>query len=96
MKVEHFGRFVMLRGSVLELPATRPLEVASAGGALWLTLDNDPRDLVLDHGERVLLEAPGRVLAYALEHAQMEVRSVESPMDSPTLVAPRGFVPLPD
>jgi hypothetical protein len=74
MTIDHVGRFAMLRGTLLELPATRPLEVASASGALWLTLDDDPRDLVLDHGERVLLEAPNRVLAYALDDALMEVR----------------------
>jgi Protein of unknown function (DUF2917) len=78
MKIDHIGRFAMLRGSLVELPAIRPLEVASAGGALWLTLDNDPRDLVLDRGERVVLEAPQRVLAYALDDALMEVRKITS------------------
>jgi Protein of unknown function (DUF2917) len=74
MKIDTVGQFAMLRGTLLELPATRPLEVTSAGGTLWLTLDNDPRDLVLDHGQRVLLKAPQRVLAYALDDALMDVR----------------------
>lgn len=76
MKIDQVGRFAMLRGSLLELPPARPVVVASAGGSLWLTLDNDPRDLVLKCGESVVVEAPKRVLAFALEDAMMEVRKV--------------------
>jgi hypothetical protein len=89
MTIDHVGRFAMLRGTLVELPTSRPLEVASAGGALWLTLDDDPRDLVLDHGERVLLEAPNRVLACALDDALMEVRKT-SPSSTPCAGPRRG------
>lgn len=78
MKIDHVGRFAMLRGTLVELPATRPLEVTSAGGTLWVTQDNDPRDLVLNHGECVLLDGPTRILAYALDDALMEVRKTTS------------------
>lgn len=74
MQPEDIERFTLVQGALLALPSIRPLEVASGGGTLWLTLDNDPRDLVLEPGERVLLEAPGRVLAHALENAVLEVR----------------------
>ncbi|KRB68983.1 DUF2917 domain-containing protein [Noviherbaspirillum sp. Root189] len=77
MKIDHGGRFTMLRGTVLELPPARPVMVASAGGSLWLTLDHDPRDLVLNYGESVLLVGLDRVLAFALEDAVMEVRKVD-------------------
>ncbi|MBK0392444.1 DUF2917 domain-containing protein [Ramlibacter algicola] len=63
--------------TLAELPSRRPLEVASAGGTLWLTLDGDPRDLVLERGERVLIEAPGRVIAQAFDAAVLELRTAE-------------------
>ena len=74
MRVDHAGRFAMLPRTLLELPRHRPLDVACGDGTLWLTLDNDPRDFVLERGERVRIEADGRVLAYALGAAVLEVR----------------------
>ena len=72
----HTGRFAMLRRTLLELPDDRPLDVACGAGTLWLTLDNDPRDLVLERGERVRLEAPRRVLAYAFDDSVLELTEV--------------------
>ena len=72
----HTGRFAMLRRSLLELPADRPLDVACGAGTLWLTLDNDPRDLVLERGERVRLEARRRVLVYAFDDSVLELTDV--------------------
>jgi hypothetical protein len=72
MAESNVERFAMQRGTILQLPATRPLEVTSSGGTVSLTLDNDPRDLMLGHGERVLLEISERVLAYALDDALLK------------------------
>ena len=75
-----------------ELPLRRPLEVASAAGTLWLTLDGDPRDLVLERGERVLIEARGRVIASAFDAAVLELRAGEP--ESRPVSAPRlAFAP---
>lgn len=88
MKIDQPGTFALLRKTLVELPPARPLDVASGGGTLWLTLDGDPRDLVLERGERVLIEAPGRVIAYAFDDAVLEVKAVSEPL---TVVARRGF-----
>jgi len=72
--LDHTGRFAMLQRSLLELPNDRPLDVACDAGTLWLTLDNDPRDFVLNRGQRVRLEANRRVLVYAFEDAVMALR----------------------
>lgn len=80
---DHFERFEMAYRDLLELPEHRSLEVASAVGILWLTQDNDLRDLVLEPGDRVILETPGRVLAYALDDAVLEVRKVDRPTSDP-------------
>lgn len=81
--IERPGRFALLRSSLVELPTQRPLDVACAGGSLWLTLDRDPRDLVLAPGERTRIEAPGRLLAFAFEDAVMEVAPVRLPRPAP-------------
>lgn len=75
-RLTHTGRFAMLSQSLLELPGDRPLDVACSAGTLWLTLDNDPRDLVLGPGDRVRLEAHRRVLAYAFDDAVLELTEV--------------------
>jgi hypothetical protein len=74
-KVDQLGRFAMLRGTLLQLPTMRPLKIGSAGETVWIALDYDVRDLMLDHGERTIVEAPARVLAYALDDAVLEVRA---------------------
>ena len=82
------GRHRLAARTLAELPARRPLEVASVAGALWLTLDGDPRDLVLERGERVLIEAPGRVIAQAFDAALLELRASERkawPVSAPKL-----------
>jgi hypothetical protein len=76
MEKNRTERFEMMRGALVELPAARPLEVSSASGALWLTLDNDSRDLILSQGDRILLNASARVLAYALDDAHMVIRKI--------------------
>ena len=77
-RLDHTGRFAMLSRTLLELPADRPLDVACADGTLWLTLDNDPRDLVLERGERARIEANRRVLAYAFADSVLELRDVRA------------------
>ena len=69
------GTYRLAARGLAQLPSRRPLEVASAAGTLWLTLDGDPRDLVLERGERVLIEARGRVIASAFDAAVVEVRA---------------------
>jgi Protein of unknown function (DUF2917) len=78
MKIDACGRFAMLRRTLLELPRGE-LRVACASGSLWLTLDHDPRDIVLEAGERIALDGRRRVLAYALEDAVLEVAPVSAP-----------------
>ena len=72
------GRVAMLRQTLLELPRGE-LTVRCASGSLWLTLDHDPRDIVLEAGERVALDGRRRALAYALEDAVLEVARGSAP-----------------
>ena len=77
MTNDAWGRVAMLRRTLLELPRGE-LTIGCASGSLWLTLDHDPRDIVLEAGERIALDGRSRALAYALEDAVLEVAPVSA------------------
>ncbi|CAA9390060.1 MAG: hypothetical protein AVDCRST_MAG51-339 [uncultured Ramlibacter sp.] len=80
MKVDHTGRFAMVRHTLLEVPQGRVLDVSCGAGTLWLTLDNDPRDIVLAPGQAFRVEPNRRVLVYAMEDSVLEVRASRPPV----------------
>ena len=59
----------------VSLPARQLFEITDAagvrilctGGSLWLTLDHDPRDVVLGPGDSFETDTPRRALLYAFE-----------------------------
>jgi hypothetical protein len=55
------------RGAVLRVPEGLGRAVVCLEGCLWITVDDDPRDVVLDPGERHVFDRGGRVLVSALE-----------------------------
>lgn len=44
-------RMLLERGQSTRLTEARAAHLASAAGTLWVTIDNDPRDIVLEAGE---------------------------------------------
>ena len=73
------ARFAMPRRTLVELPTGRAWQVGCAAGSVWLTLDHDPRDLVLEPGTSFEVHPDQRALAYALEDAVLEVAAVAAP-----------------
>jgi hypothetical protein len=69
MTNDRSARFPMPRATLFEVPHDHGGLVASGGGTLWLTLDNDPRDIVLADGESFQLPPRRRALVYALDDA---------------------------
>jgi hypothetical protein len=65
------------------LPARQLFEITDAagvrilctGGSLWLTLDHDPRDIVLQAGDSFEAESPRRLLLYAFEPSTFALAS---------------------
>lgn len=59
----------------VSLPARQLFEITDAAGvrilctagSLWLTLDHDPRDVILGPGDSFEADAPRRALLYAFE-----------------------------
>ena len=65
----------MTTGPTVSLPARQLFAIADAStaritctaGCLWLTLDDDPRDVILEPGDSFATREPRRALLYALQ-----------------------------
>jgi hypothetical protein len=79
-------------GSAVDLPARALHEVADAcgtriecqEGCVWITLDHDSRDIVLEQGESFTATEHARALVYAFEPARLLLQ--------PSLLAERALV----
>jgi hypothetical protein len=63
--------------ALFDIPDAAGLELVCAGGTLWVTLDDDPRDIVLERGESFTGTEHRRALVYAFGHSTLEVRQVK-------------------
>jgi len=60
------------------------LEVSCREGSVWITLDDDPRDIVLEAGQCFSTSEHRRALIYAFDRARLRV----SPVGPQALAAP--------
>ena len=54
---------------LFELPDASSARILCTRGSVWLTLDHDPRDVVLEPGDSFETDQPRRALLYALQSA---------------------------
>jgi hypothetical protein len=73
------ARFSLSRRTLLEVPTGQAWLVGCGTGSLWLTLDHDPRDIVLEPGEHWAVAAGQRALVYALEDAVLQLERLPAP-----------------
>jgi hypothetical protein len=71
--IAHF-RVDLPRHALLTVPDIAGVSIACRSGCVWLTLDDDPRDLVLEPGERFEGDIHRRVLVSAFEDSNIEIR----------------------
>lgn len=57
-------------GEAHRIDAGKGLRVQCLNGTLWLTQDNDPRDIVLEAGDGATIERDGLSIVSALSDAQ--------------------------
>lgn len=57
----------------LTLPASKGQHIDCVQGCLWITQDGDPRDVVLEAGQRFAVDRGQRTLVHALEPARVRV-----------------------
>ncbi|MFZ5548131.1 MAG: DUF2917 domain-containing protein [Pseudomonadota bacterium] len=76
------------RGQSTRLDDTHPTHLASAAGTLWITIDNDPRDIVLEAGQAIDLWGDVPVLVGPLGGpAVLQLSPVERLDDEPQLIS---------
>jgi hypothetical protein len=74
----------------LRLNAARGTLLRAVRGTLWITIDNDPRDVVLDPGESFVVDSNERLFVMALgERATLDLCH-EGPRREPHM-PPRGL-----
>jgi len=59
--------------ALYSLPDASQLAVTCDEGVLWLTVDGDPRDFVLEAGQTFETQDHGRVLIYALAPSRIRI-----------------------
>lgn len=62
------------RGAIWELPRPMGFQIECLNGTVWITHDGDCKDIVLEAGQSHTVDSHGRILAYALETAQLIIR----------------------
>lgn len=74
------------RHTIFPVPDAAGVAIECRSGSVWITLDNDPRDVVLTTGQRFDGDVHQRALVSALESACIAVSSSE-PVALPRLAA---------
>lgn len=67
------------KGNLLSLGQGGPVEIECESGAVWITQDNDVRDVVLSAGEHFVSDRPGTVLVYALQPTVLTATALSAP-----------------
>jgi hypothetical protein len=57
------------RRAMLKLPDAAAVDIECRSGSLWITLDEDPRDFIVEAGERFSTNAHTPAIVYALHAA---------------------------
>lgn len=82
--------------SIFSVPDAAGVQIACREGSLWITLDNDPRDIVLNAGESFVGTEHRRALIYALDRSSLALSDAAHAMAKKTIPArrlqPRGPV----
>ncbi|MCO5106124.1 MAG: DUF2917 domain-containing protein [Burkholderiaceae bacterium] len=74
MKLELDSPRIPLAAQALaRLPDATSTRIVCEAGSVWITIDNDPRDIVLAPGQSFLVDRRAGALIYALEDACVRV-----------------------
>jgi hypothetical protein len=79
------GPVELPRRAMLKLPDAAAVQIECRSGSLWITLDHDPRDFVVEAGESFSTQAHTPALVYALQAAVLLVQAQRPAAPSPVL-----------
>ena len=79
------GDLRLTHQAIYSLPDAAGVQIACREGTVWLTLDGDPRDIVLEAGEAFTTPEHRRALVYAMQSSRISlatgVRQPEAHLD---------------
>ena len=71
-------RMLLQRGQTSRLPDARANHLSSAAGTLWITIDHDSRDIILEPGQGICVRTSEAVTVSALSGpAVLDLRPIE-------------------
>jgi hypothetical protein len=73
------AEFDLAARALVDIPDISGMQVICRRGSLWITLDNDPRDIVLEAGESFFSTEHRRALVYAFQASVVDMRAVAAP-----------------
>ncbi len=79
----------LVKDQALALTDARGSLISCQRGAVWITQDNDRRDIVLTSGESFTLDREGEAIVSALDDSSVEVLPAPLPRLAGTVVRPR-------
>ena len=75
----HPATIALRKGEIHRLHDARGRRIESLGGSLWVTMDHDRRDIVVDTGEGFEVDREGDTLVSALDDARFVVLEALAP-----------------
>jgi hypothetical protein len=75
--------------SLYRLPDAAGVRIACRTGSVWITLDDDPRDIVLEAGSSFTTDEHRRALVFAFEGSSLSLEDVPSGVRA----SPTGWMP---
>ena len=69
----HPATITLRKGEIRRLHEGRGQRIESLAGSLWVTMDNDRRDIVIDAGDGFSVDRDGDTLISALDNARFVV-----------------------
>lgn len=82
------AEMTLVPGQLLKVRANVGSKILCHAGAVWITLDRDRRDVLLETGDAFEIDKPGVTLINALRGAPITMITIEEP------VRPRRHVPI--
>lgn len=69
----HPASISLRKGAIYRLPDGRGQRIESLSGSLWLTIDDDVRDILVNPGQGFSIDRDGAALISALDDARFVV-----------------------
>ena len=75
----HASEFTLEPRAIHRIEDAAALQVNCREGSVWITLDDDPRDIVLEAGQCFSTQEHRRALIYAFDRSRLRLSTLQAP-----------------